>query len=93
MKFSVATFLALATAVYAQRNPTPNNDFAVVTHPGLKEKVQTGTTYTIKWTVGAEFKDVLVNILLVGGQSEFGQAPRTNITREYNPLKLLDLPI
>jgi hypothetical protein len=86
MKFSVAALLALAAAACAQqRNDSPNNDFAVVTHPELKEKVQAGTTYTIKWTVGAGFEDVLVNIILVGGQSELGQIPRTNITRKRNP--------
>lgn len=82
MRFSFAAIAALAASVCAQqRNSTPNNKFGAVTKPEGMEEVQTGTTYTIEWSVGAGFEDVLVNIILVGGKTVNTQVERTNITR------------
>lgn len=47
MRFSIASVLALATAAFAQREPTPG--FNVITKPTEGEQVSAGSTYEIVW--------------------------------------------
>lgn len=83
MKFLITTFVALAASVLAQRDPDPNPNFNVMRRPDGNETVETGTTFTISWDVAADFEDVLVNLILVGGPSRDTQVERLNITRTY----------
>ncbi|KAH6691649.1 Ser-Thr-rich glycosyl-phosphatidyl-inositol-anchored membrane family-domain-containing protein [Plectosphaerella plurivora] len=79
MQFSFAAVLALATAAFAQRAALPNPDFNPVTSPTEHQKVQAGTTLTIKWTVPAAFASAKVNLILIGGPEQNLQTPLLNI--------------
>lgn len=79
MQFSFAAVLALATAAFAQRAALPNPDFNPVTSPTEHQKVQAGTTLTIKWTVPEKFANTKVNLILIGGPEQNLQTPLLNI--------------
>lgn len=79
MQFSFAAVLALATAAFAQRAALPNPDFNPVTSPTEHQKVQAGTTLTIKWTVPEKFASTKVNLILIGGPEQNLQTPLLNI--------------
>lgn len=64
MQFSIATVLAFASAVFAQRSPTEG--FNAIVKPTKDENVPAGSTYKIEWQYNDAFPGS-VSIDLLGG--------------------------
>lgn len=66
MRFSAAAFLAFAAAVVAQKNPT--DGFDPITKPAKDQTVDAGKPFEITWEVADQYKDLKVDIELLGGK-------------------------
>ncbi|KAK0746367.1 Ser-Thr-rich glycosyl-phosphatidyl-inositol-anchored membrane family-domain-containing protein [Schizothecium vesticola] len=79
MRFSVATVLALATAVFAQ-----TEGFNVITKPTRDEKVPAGSTYEIVWQPGPDKYTGPITIGLVGGATQQTLVPIETLAKAYD---------
>ncbi|KAK1830332.1 Ser-Thr-rich glycosyl-phosphatidyl-inositol-anchored membrane family-domain-containing protein [Podospora conica] len=82
MRFSVATVLALATAVFAQ-----TEGFNVITKPTDSEKVPAGSTYEVVWQPGPDKFAGPVTIALVGGATQQTLSTIDTLAKGYDGSK------
>lgn len=87
MRFSAAAFLAFAAAVVAQKNPT--DGFDPITKPAKDQTVDAGKPFEITWEVADQYKDLKVDIELLGGKDPNTLVPVGKIASKF----LLDIAL
>jgi hypothetical protein len=81
MRFSAAALLAFAASAIAQTNPTEG--FNPITKPEKDENVAAGTPFVITWQVADEYKDLQVDIELLGGNDPTTLVPLGKIASKF----------
>lgn len=79
MRFSVASALfALVSSAVAQTGE-PDAAFNIVNAPAQDQEVSTGSTFTVKWTLGSKAGSGKVKLILVGGKDFATLQPKGTI--------------